>query len=139
MGGPYAYNTADQVHNTMASGRYAPFWESLGSYELPAEFKSVYLGSSRNHYMVPEATKIELGGLQPQYLTFNPEAAGLSPNGDEDLDWVSFCFRLEPQCENRYIYGDRCFHWQGPLEAGDGGHLQDVQQKCIFRKSVYCL
>ena len=94
MGGPYAYNTADQVHNTMASGRYAPFWESLGSYELPAEFKSVYLGSSRNHYMVPEATKIELGGLQPQYLTFNPEAAGLSPNGDEDLDWVSFAFGL---------------------------------------------
>ena len=25
------------------------------------------------------------------------------------------------------------------FEAGDGGHLQDVQQKCIFRKSVYCL
>ena len=61
MGGPYAYNTADQVHNTMASGRYAPFWESLGSYELPAEFKSVYLGSSRNHYMVPEATKNRVG------------------------------------------------------------------------------
>ena len=68
MGGPYAYNTADQVHNVMTSVRYAPFWGEHGRYELPPESKSVYLGSSRNHYMVPEATKIELGGLPPAVL-----------------------------------------------------------------------
>ena len=94
LGGQYAYTTADHVHHTLSSIRYVDSWESLGSFKLPQEVKRVYLGTSRDYNMVPESTKVELGGLTSQYLTFQPKRAGISPNGDKDLDFLHLEFAL---------------------------------------------
>lgn len=78
LGGDRTYATADQFHNAI--------WSSLQSYdreELHFVAEDWYLGDTR----APGFSKVPVGGFSDNiHMPFYSINAGISPNGDENLD-----------------------------------------------------
>ncbi len=97
MGNDYSYSTADQVHSALWS------YETIYDNEL-LDFMHTkhYLGDTfnPNYAMLPEEDwGLTLSSGYPA-VTFHPELAGISPNGDGNLDFLQLGLGLRRNVEN---------------------------------------